>query len=329
MKLLTRLRRATAVISLFSAFSAVHAESNYVLVPLPQGVSVQLPKNWTALNANQRVTLGAAVEAILEKRKVEGPGPTMPFAANYFDANDKVAAIFNVMYIADATLTQVEASAFTPQQMTEVGETFRQQISKDIPATGNSLIEWRGTRKATINGLTAFVTEYRRTSPQKVPFRAQLVRVLNGSKSFEVTLSYREGQDSMMVPIVDKVIGSIRQRGAVMQERAARGGPAQQTPAVIDAQSGSVITVIAGSHVTQQVSGLGQAWLARIQVVDKTGQVVSLSPVVVGGCTAGPLGPLGNMVSINGAAARSWRRGGDLVIDKMAELVCSTAPLAP
>lgn len=328
MKPLVRLLIGIASVLLSTPFltASVYAASNYVLVPLPQGVSVQLPKNWTVLTANQRVTLDTAVEAILEKIKTDGPRPTMPFAANYFDANDKVAIIFNVRYVADATLTQAEASTFTSEEMRELGETFRQQASMEIHAVGNSLIEWRGTRKVTINGLTAFITEYRRTSPQKVPFRAQLVRVLNGSKSFEVTVSYREGQDVLLVPIVDKVIGSIRQSGALASDRVVIVETARQTPAVIEPQSGNTLTVVAGSHASHQVGGLGQAWLARIQVVDKSGKVVSVAPVAVGGCTAGPLGPLGNMVSVNGAPARAWHRGGDQVIDKMAELVCATAP---
>lgn len=330
MKFLARLPHFVAafLLATTSALSAVHSESNYVTVPLPQGVSLQLPKNWTVLTAHQRVTLDAALEAILEKLEVEGPRSTMPFAANYYDANDRVAIIFNVRYVSDATLTQAEASTFTPQEIAELGETVRQQVSKEIPETGNTLIEWRGTRKATINGLTAFVNEYRRSSPQKVPFRAQLVQIFNGSNSFEITLSYREGQDGLLVPIVGKVIGSIRQSGMLIEERLARSARARETPAVVDAQTGSTITVITGSHVSQQMGGLGQAWLARVQVADTSGRVISLAPVAVGGCTVGPLGPFDNMVSVNGGTARFWHRGGNLVLDKMAELVCTTAPLA-
>jgi hypothetical protein len=41
----------------------VAAQSNFVRVQLPEGVSLELPRNWSALNDSQRTTIDAYVEA--------------------------------------------------------------------------------------------------------------------------------------------------------------------------------------------------------------------------------------------------------------------------
>ena len=80
---------------------------------------------------------------------------------------------------------------------------------------------------------------------------------------------------------------------------------AQQAPAIVDPQSGGTITVVPGSHVYKRMSKLGEGWIAHVQLADKSRLVISRVPVGVSGCVAGPLGPLGNMISVNGVLPTS------------------------
>ncbi len=77
---------------------------------------------------------------------------------------------------------------------------------------GARILSWMGTKKQSINGIVAFVTEYRQSAIREgePPFRVRLVRVLNAERSFTVSVSYREDQEFFLRKICDRVIQSIR-----------------------------------------------------------------------------------------------------------------------
>lgn len=193
-----------------SSFAHSQPAPPYVAVKLSRGVRVELPRNWMVFSENQRITLDAWVSA--KHRSIQGePGTSaLGFAANYYDDKGKTAGIFNVRYYPQQTVTQAEARATTPDDVRELDAALQANIKPGVEGAGNSVLNWKGTKKTVINGLTFFVSEYRRTSPQNVPFRARLIRLFDGASSFTITVSYREDQHYVMSAITDHIIASIR-----------------------------------------------------------------------------------------------------------------------
>ena len=187
------------------------AGENFVRVTLPKSVSVELPRNWTALTKNQKITLDSTVQSVTERLGMFDATSDLNFAANYFDDNSKTAAIFNIRYYPDLDLTQRDAAEATANDIRELDAALRDGMEKSGKGFGYSVIEWRGTKRQTINGATAFVTEYTRTPIQNNgEFCSRLVRVFRGRDSYTITVSYRLSQELLLRPICDKIIGSIK-----------------------------------------------------------------------------------------------------------------------
>ena len=196
--------------TLFAGVNIAHANGNYTRVELPKGVVVELPKNWTIITNNQRITLDSAVQAKTEKLGMWDAKSELSFAANYYDDQGKTAGIFNIRYYADSDVTQLDAKSTSPNEIKEFDAVLRQNLVPGIEVSGNRLLGWNGTSKQSINGAIAFITEYTRSSPQGISFRVRLVRFFNAHKSFTITISYREDQGYFLRPISDRIIGSIR-----------------------------------------------------------------------------------------------------------------------
>jgi hypothetical protein len=198
------------LLAALSSQGAAQAAENFVAIRLPKGVAVELPRNWSTLSDNQRITLDTWVQVKTESFTTEPLTSELSFAANYYDDKSLTAAIFNVRYYRAQELTQDDARQASSADVKELDEVLRQSVVPGVEASGNRLLVWRGTKRVDINGATAFVSEYRRSTPQGGAFRAQLVRVFNGPKTFTVTVSYREDQAFFLSPICDRVIRSIR-----------------------------------------------------------------------------------------------------------------------
>lgn len=199
------------LITIFASFSSiVFAYGNYISVRLPNGVTVELPKNWIVLSNNQKITLDSWVQAKTEGRGIFNNSSELAFAANYYDERNITAGIFNIRYYPNLDISQSDAKAAGAKDIKELDTTIRQNIIPGIEAAGGRVLAWLGTTKLSINGSTAFITEYRRSSPRGEIFRTRLVRFFNENKSFTITISYREDQEFFLRAICDKIISSIK-----------------------------------------------------------------------------------------------------------------------
>ncbi len=173
-----------------------NATSNFLAVRLPNAVTVELPRNWTALSNNQRITIDSWVQAKRETAGASNPSSDLTFAANYYDEQGKTVAIFNIRYYPEQTVTQAESRAATTVDTKELDDALHNEMAAAQQQFGVRLLSWLGTTKQTINGTIAFLTEYRRTAIREgTPFRVRLVRFLSAERSFTVTVSYREDQE--------------------------------------------------------------------------------------------------------------------------------------
>jgi len=187
------------------------AAGNFVPVKLAYGVSVELPRNWVAISNNQRITLDSSVQAKTELAGDKYYFSDLNFAANYYDDRNNTAGIFNIRFYPDQTLTQADARAATAADARDIDEVVSANMRKSEKMYGVKVLSWIGTKKTSVNGIVAFITEYRRAGlTSSSPFRVRLVRVFNGKRTFTVTVSYREDQEVLLRPICDRIIQSIR-----------------------------------------------------------------------------------------------------------------------
>ncbi len=187
------------------------ATGNFVIIHLSKHVSIELPRNWTAISNNQRITLDTLIQSKRELAGASDPSSDLNFAANYYDDSGKTAGIFNIRYYPDMDVTQADSSAVSKSDTEELDGALKAEMVPAMQQFGMTVLSWMGTKKQNINGIVAFITEYRRDSiRQGSPFRVRLVRVLNGGRSFTVTISYREDQEFFLRPICDRIIQSLR-----------------------------------------------------------------------------------------------------------------------
>ena len=142
----------------------VYASDNFVKVSLPRGVSIELPKNWIVLSGNQRITMDSAVESGLDLSGIEQEKSELPFAANYYDDKRNTLGILNIRYYPQLDITQEDARTSTLSDVEEIDPALKESILKSAKVFGMTVTSWSGTQKTIINGITVFLTEYRRNS---------------------------------------------------------------------------------------------------------------------------------------------------------------------
>lgn len=200
---------ASLLILISSTIASISAD-NYISIALPKGVSVLLPKNWKGLSKEQLITLDATVQSRLETTGLYDATHDLLFAANYYDDANKIASKFNIRYYPELDLTQQDAKEATESDVKELDAALKEILKESLEAFSSSIVEWRGTRKESINSHIAFVTEYTRSPIQDSGiFCVRLVRLFRGSASYTITVSYRLSDERLLRPICDKIIKSI------------------------------------------------------------------------------------------------------------------------
>jgi hypothetical protein len=205
------LLRRIVGLTLACTLYAASAGSNFSPVNLPHGVYIELPNNWTALSDSKRTTLAAFTQAQVERLKSKEPEVELPFAASLYDDDGLVSATMNIRYYPALLLSQKDASRFTSQDVLELDESLKRTVIPGAESMGQRVLAWRGTNKLNINGLTAFVSEYRVSAVKGGPFVVRLVRVFKMEDSFTLSLSFRE-DNLLLEPIVARVIQTMRAR---------------------------------------------------------------------------------------------------------------------
>ena len=184
------------------------ADSNYKTISLPKGVSIDLPINWQVMSNNERITLDAYVETLFDPLDSE-----FPFAANYYNDNDEIDALMNIRYYPREVVTQENViNMFTPDVLREMDDVLYKSSTLAMPKANLKMLSWNGTKKKLIKDTVALVTEYRRYEGlSKSNARVRLVRVLNGNKSFTLTVSYVDNKKSsfMLKEITNRIIESL------------------------------------------------------------------------------------------------------------------------
>ena len=183
------------LVSMLAGHGVTYATDDLVRFSFPEGVSLDLPKNWVVFSDSQRNSSEATA--------------ALAFAANYYDDNNNALGVVNIKYYPQIWLTQADVRSFSAQDVIDFDALLKEIMIPSMRAANISLTSWIGTQKTNVNGITALVTEYKRKSFKgSGEFRVRLIRVLAADKSFTLTISYHEG-DYLLRPITDKIINSL------------------------------------------------------------------------------------------------------------------------
>lgn len=181
--------------------------SNFVRVPLGKGASIEIPRNWVVLSGNQRTTIDTFVEA-KGYRLTES---TLSFAANLYDDRGKTLALVNARFYPENPITQSEARQVTTADLKEIDVEMRKAAEAPLKAMGVRMLNWYGSKMQAVNGLYVLVHEHQHSGAGDAGVtRVRGIRVWRSPRSFTVTLSYRERDAAMLLPIIDYMTNSLR-----------------------------------------------------------------------------------------------------------------------
>lgn len=186
---------------------AYGASTNFVRVPISNGASIEVPKNWIVLSENKRITLATAVEAITNS----GGRFAVDFAANLYDENNKNLALVHIQPSSRTNLTQRQVKQLTSANLREL-DTAARSIEAKINAHGMRIHNWYDHNVQIINGLYVIVNGYQFSGAGVMGAKNNReIYVGNGSRSFRVVFSYQESDKATLLPIINYMTSSIRQ----------------------------------------------------------------------------------------------------------------------
>lgn len=202
--------RATALFGIILGLAAFPGwcASNYIRVPLGESASIEVPKNWVVLSGNERTTIDVFVEA----KGFQKTKSSLTFAANLYDDRGATRALVNVRFYPENPLTQSEARQVKTSDLKEFDAEIKKHAEASMNALGVRMESWLGSKMQVINGLYALVHEHQHSGVQGNGLtRVRGVRVWRSPRSFTVTISYREREAIVLLPIVDYMTNSLRQ----------------------------------------------------------------------------------------------------------------------
>lgn len=179
-------------------------ESRFVLLELPLGVQVEVPKNWRPLNGDINTTIETAGEASWRLAGFDlPPGQKV----SLFRANSNPPSTYAGIAInaTDSEMAPAELLAATDAEIRELSPMMHQILNQQ----NLRIIRFDGVRRQIVDGHPALVIEYVRAGPQG-PVVVQMTRLLIGDKEISLNLSYRQSEAGLWTPIIEYMRASFR-----------------------------------------------------------------------------------------------------------------------
>jgi hypothetical protein len=183
-------------------------ESNFVLMTLPRGIQLQVPKGWWVLGPELRQLIQTTVEATMDLSDMDTSDRK---TKNLIAVNSLPTSTYASVRVDSAippSMTQSEFSSLTPADIQEYKAIMRENLLKGLPLQGYKLLDMYGVRTERISGYPSVVVDYRRSGP-KGPVIVQLNQILTPNQEIGFILSYRESEKPLWKPVIGKIRKSI------------------------------------------------------------------------------------------------------------------------
>jgi hypothetical protein len=184
------------------------SESNFAVVNLPRGISLEVPKGWWLIGEDLNRVIETSVEAALD---LSGIGVKNKDDVVLIAANSRPTLTYAAVRVTSTippTFTPEEVRDVSTKELKELETETIKQMEKLLPMQGNKLIEFIGYRKDSIGGYPALVAEYRRTGPKGSVF-VQINQVATPTQTVTINLSYRESEAALWSAVIAKMRISI------------------------------------------------------------------------------------------------------------------------
>lgn len=209
------LKIATALLTLAPIYS-IAQQSQFHNIIVNDKVSISIPKHWHVRDINERKNIAAAAESITENTNNKNKQMHVS-ALSAVSTPPPVGAIIRVSFINTEELTQDTINKRIRQSkgnvINEVSSGFKEEIDSLKSSLESQQLSMLGKEKIgidKIDNLTAFTFSYRRTSKiGQSPFAVTQYHIPMGTEKILITLSYRESDEILFKPILEKVKRSI------------------------------------------------------------------------------------------------------------------------
>lgn len=196
---------------LLSTAAYTYTIDSVLIIKLPKDVEVHIPSNWSILTKGTISTLDVVSKKLESNTNKTYASSDLNFGANLFDSNSKTLALLNIRYYPELEITQAEVMSFTSADIKEIDNLLKKDLYKAGQLFGYKINKWWGTKPVSINNAHFLITKYERTSPKNDGNSiVQLIRMINGDKSFTITVSFKSHKVRELKPICDKIINSIK-----------------------------------------------------------------------------------------------------------------------
>lgn len=205
--------RAAAVQSASPAIRSPQASTDersdgFVRVQLPRGVEVQLPAGWRVLNRDQTELISLSADSALE---LMGNVPDSDKESNLISALSTPASTYAAVRIDSWRPPSIPPQKLTRATSKDITNLQAEQlplIQRMMTLQGNQLIGAIAISRESYSGFPALVTKYRRTGPQG-PVSVCTIQIMTSRQEIIATLSYRESERAIWMPVIEKIRRSI------------------------------------------------------------------------------------------------------------------------
>lgn len=191
-----------------------HAQTNenkFVTLRFPHGITMDAPRSWRAVSADENEVVLTALQATLD---LTGIKRTEKQSVTLLKANPKLQQLYAYVKLSEKTgeFMDQKASEITSEaELKKIDETWLADVKKMNQLTGMKIVEWKGTRKEKINGKWAIVTEYRREDREgHGPVWCQINAIHLRDRCVTLTLSFREREEVVLKPVILRMRSSLK-----------------------------------------------------------------------------------------------------------------------
>lgn len=183
-------------------------ESLFVILHLPYGISVELPRSWRIIAGAAKEALETGVAGNIDLSRMLVPDSHVLLRANATPSDQP--ASMSVAFFPRAIVDLQQGEEPSPGELTAYDQELRRKVENALRSQGIELREWRGTRPSRLNGHFALVSEYRRQS-QGFPSMWEQVNALplNGGMAV-LSLAHSEQEGSLWRSVVMRIRSSFQ-----------------------------------------------------------------------------------------------------------------------
>lgn len=203
-----------ATLPMWLALGTAHAApAPMAVLRLNHGLVLSVPRDWQAFSGGQRMTLYSDPHTTFDDVGMRTFENDDSFVANHYVDGDQFDAHLEVHYLTDSPYSQHQSVQARTTELRALDQMLHRAMLAATRDTSMKVVQWRGTVKRNVSGLTMFVSDFvRGPLPEGGNVVVRYVRVFKLDRSFTVEISYRDDVEAQMWAVSERIIGSIRSR---------------------------------------------------------------------------------------------------------------------